>query len=80
MTHPNRLQILIRLRRLELFLCTCKRTKTECMERLQYTEPRMFLRDLRDLQALGSQIVRQGEPGKLTFYYCPRARAIFRHE
>jgi hypothetical protein len=24
--------------------------------------------------------VRQGEPGKLTFYYCPRARAIFRHE
>jgi hypothetical protein len=24
--------------------------------------------------------VRQGEPGKLTSYYCPRARAIFRHE
>jgi hypothetical protein len=24
--------------------------------------------------------VRQGAPGKLTFYYCPRARAIFRHE
>jgi len=79
-THPNRLQILIRLRRLELFLCTRKRTKAECIERLQYTEPRMFLRDLRDLAALGSEIVRQGEPGKLTFYYCPRARAIFRHE
>ena len=80
MTHPNRLQILIRLRRLELFLCHAKRTKNECIERLQYTEPRMLLRDLRDLQALGSEIVRQGEPGKLTFYYCPRARAIFRHE
>jgi hypothetical protein len=24
--------------------------------------------------------VRQGEPGKVTSYYCPRARAIFRHE
>ena len=80
MTHPNRLQILIRLRRLELFLCSGRRTKAECIERLQYTGPRMFLRDLRDLQALGSEIVRQGEPGKLTFYYCPRARAIFRHE
>ena len=80
MTHPNRLQILIRLRRLELFLCHKKRTKNECIERLQYTEPRMFLRDLRDLAALGSEIVRQGAPGKLTFYYCPRARAIFRHE
>ena len=80
MTHPNRLQILIRLRRLELFLCHRKRTKNECIERLQYTEPRMFLRDLRDLAALGSEIVRQGAPGKLTFYYCPRARAIFRHE
>ena len=80
MTHPNRLQILIRLRRLELFLCHKKRTKAECIERLQYTEPRMLLRDLRDLQALGSEIVRQGEPGKVTFYYCPRARAIFRHE
>jgi hypothetical protein len=40
----------------------------------------MFLRDLRDLAALGSEIVRQGEPGKTTSYYCPRARAIFRHE
>jgi hypothetical protein len=79
-THPNRLQILLRLRRLELFLCSCKRTKAECMERLQYTEPRMFLRDLRDLAALGSEIVRQGEPGKTASYYCPRARAIFRHE
>ena len=80
MTHPNRLQILIRLRRLELFLCSRRRTKTECIERLQYTGARMFLRDLRDLQALGSKIVRQGEPGKTTSYYCPRARAIFRHE
>ena len=80
MTHPNRLQILIRLRRLELFLCHRKRTKTECIERLQYTEPRMLLRDLRDLEALGSEIVRQGAPGKRTSYYCPRARAIFRHE
>ena len=80
MPHPNRLQILLRLRRLELFLCHHKRTKAECIERLQYTEPRMFLRDLRDLQALGSEIVRQGEPGKTTSYYCPRARAIFRHE
>ena len=80
MPHPNRLQILLRLRRLELFLCSCKRTKAECIERLQYTEPRMFLRDLRDLAALGSEIVRQGEPGKTTSYYCPRARAIFRHE
>ena len=80
MTHPNRLQILIRLRSLELFLCSAKRTKTECIERLQYTGARMLLRDLRDLAALGSGIVRQGEPGKLTFYYCPRARAIFRHE
>ena len=80
MTHPNRLQILIRLRRLESFLCTAKRNKNECIQRLQYTEPRMLLRDLRDLQALGSEIVRQGEPGKTTSYYCPRARAIFRHE
>ena len=80
MTYPNRLQILIRLRRLELFLCHSKRTKSECIERLQYTGARMFLRDLRDLQALGSEIVRQGEPGKLTSYYCPRARAIFRHD
>ena len=80
MTHPNRLQILIRLRRLELFLCHSKRTKVECIDRLQYTGARMLLRDLRDLQALGSEIVRQGEPGKTTSYYCPRARAIFRHE
>ncbi len=80
MTHPNRLQILIRLRSLESFLCTGRRTKNECIQRLQYTGARMFLRDLRDLQALGSEIVRQGAPGKLTSYYCPRARAIFRHE
>ena len=80
MTHPNRLQILLRLRRLESFLCSAKRTKAECIERLQYTGARMLLRDLRDLQALGSQIVRQGAPGKTTSYYCPRARAIFRHE
>ena len=80
MTHPHRLQILIRLRDLELFLCSGRRTKTECVERLQYTGARMLLRDLQDLQALGSEIVRQGEPGKLTSYYCPRARAIFRHE
>ena len=66
MTHPNRLQILIRLRRLELFLCHHKRTKNECIERLQYTGARMLLRDLRDLAALGSEIVRQGEPGKTT--------------
>jgi len=79
-THPNRLQILLRLRRLELFLCSRRRTKNECIQRLQYTGARMLLRDLRDLQALGTKIVRQGEPGKLTFYYCPRARAIFRHE
>ena len=80
MTHPNRLQILIRLRRLELFLCTRRRTKNECIEILQYTGARMLLRDLLDLQALGSEIVRQSEPGKTMFYYCPRARAIFRHE
>ena len=80
MRHPNRLQILIRLRNLELFLCTARRTKTECVQRLQYTGARMFLRDLRDLAALGSEIVRQGAPGKTTSYYCPRARAIFRHE
>ena len=80
MTHPNRLQILIRLRNLESLLCTAKCTKTECIERLQYTGARMFLRDLRDLQALGSEIVRQGQPGKTTSYYCPRARAIFRHD
>ena len=80
MTHPNRLQILLRLRRLESLLCHHKRTKNECIEILQYTGARMFLRDLRDLQALGSEIVRQGAPGKTTSYYCPRARAIFRHE
>ena len=80
MTHPNRLQILLRLRRLELFLCSRRRTKNECIQRLQYTGARMLLRDLRDLQALGTKIVRQGEPGKLTSYYCPRARAIFRHD
>jgi len=79
-THPHRLQILIRLRDLELFLCSGRRTKTECVERLQYTGARMLLRDLQDLQALGSEIVRQGDPGKTTSYYCPRARAIFRHE
>ena len=80
MTHPNRLQILLRLRRLELFLCSRRRTKNECIEILQYTGARMLLRDLLDLQALGSEIVRQSEPGKTMFYYCPRARAIFRHE
>ncbi len=80
MTHPNRLQILLRLRSLESFLCSRRRTKNECIEILQYTGARMFLRDLRDLQALGSEIVRQGQPGKTTSYYCPRARAIFRHD
>ena len=80
MTHPNRLQILIRLRNLELFLCTRKRTKNECIEILHYTGARMLLRDLLDLQALGSEIVRQGAPGKTMFYYCPRALAIFRHD
>jgi hypothetical protein len=62
-THPNRLQILIRLRRLELFLCSRRRTKNECIEILQYTGARMFLRDLRDLQAQ-RQAIRGGNGGR----------------
>jgi hypothetical protein len=79
-THPNRLQILIRLRKLEAFLCTGRRTKAECRKALSYPNERQFLRDFNDLECLESGVVRTGEPGKQATYYCPRARAIFRHE
>ena len=80
MTHPNRLQILLRLRRLELFLCTGRRTKAECRKALCYPNERQFLRDFNDLKGLGSGVVRTGQPGKQAMYYCPRARAFFRHK
>jgi hypothetical protein len=79
-TYPNRLQILIRLRNLESFLCTGRRTKAECRKALGYSNERQFLRDFNDLESMGSGVVRTGEPGKQATYYCPRARAIFRHE
>jgi hypothetical protein len=79
-TTPPRIQILLRLSRLELFLCTGRRTKAECRKALEYPNERQFLRDFSDLECLGSGVVRTGEPGKQATYYCPRARAIFRHE
>ena len=77
---PQRIKILLRLSLLELFLCTGRRTKAECRRELGYPNERQFLRDFTDLKCLGSGVVRTGEPGKQATYYCPRARAIFRHE
>jgi hypothetical protein len=76
----KRLEIVERLKRLEAFLCTGKRTKRECRDALGYPYERAFSRDLEDLETLGSGVVRIEDPGKQSQYYCPRAKAIFRHK
>ena len=76
---PKRLEIVERLKRLEAFLCTGKRTKRECCNALGYAYERAFSRDLEDLETLGSGVVRIEDPGKPSQYYCPRAKAFFRH-
>ena len=68
-----------RLRRLEAFLCTGKRTKRDCREHMGYQYERAFSRDLEDLETLGSGVVRVVDLGKRSQYYCPRAKAFFRH-
>ena len=68
-----------RLRRLEAFLCSGRRSKADCREHMGYRYERAFSRDLEDLEALGSGIVRGATPGKASVYYCPRAKAVFRH-
>ena len=76
----KRLEIVERLKSLEAFLCTGKRTKRECCNACGYAYERAFSRDLEDLETLGSGVVRVVDPGKKSQYYCPRARAIFRHK
>ena len=76
----KRLEIVERLKELEAFLCGGKRTKRECREALCYPYERAFSRDLEDLETLGSGVVRVVDPGKRSQYYCPRAKAIFRHK
>ena len=68
-----------RLRRLETFLCSGRRSKADCREHMGYRYERAFSRDLEDLEALGSGIVRVATAGKASVYYCPRAKAVFRH-
>ena len=68
-----------RLRRLEAFLCSGRRSKADCRSYMGYAYERAFSRDLEDLEALGSGIVRGATPGKASVYYCPRAKAVFRH-
>ena len=68
-----------RLRRLEAFLCSGRRSKADCRSYMGYRYERAFSRDLEDLEALGSGIVRSATPGKASVYYCPRAKAVFRH-
>ena len=76
---PKRLEIVERLKSLEAYLCGGKRTKRECCNALGYAYERAFSRDLEDLETLGSGVVRVVDPGKKSQYYCPRAKAIFRH-
>ena len=76
----QRLEIVERLRQLEAFLCTGRKTKRECCNALGYAYERAFSRDLTDLETLGSGVVRVVDPGKKSQYYCPRAKAIFRHK
>jgi hypothetical protein len=68
-----------RLRKLEAFLCSGRRLKTDCVQAVGYGSGRTFQRDLAVLQGLGSQVIRVESPGKETIYYCPRAKAVFRH-
>ena len=75
----KRLEIVERLKELEAYLCGGKRTKRECCEALCYPYERAFSRDLEDLEELGSGVVRIEDPGKISQYYCPRAKAFFRH-
>ena len=75
----HRLEIVDRLRQLEAFLCTGRKTKRECCNALGYAYERAFSRDLTDLETLGSGVIRVVDPGKKSQYYCPRAKAIFRH-
>jgi len=46
--------------------------RLEIVERLKSLEE--------DLETLGSGVVRVVDPGKKSQYYCPRAKAIFRHK
>jgi predicted DNA-binding transcriptional regulator YafY len=69
-----------RLRALELFLATGRRTKADCVQQVGYGSGRTFQRDLAALQDLGAKVVRVESPGKETIYYLPRARAVFRHK
>ena len=75
----QRLEIVDRLRQLEAFLCSGRKTKRECCNALGYAYERAFSRDLTDLETLGSGVIRVVDPGKKSQYYCPRAKAIFRH-
>ena len=75
----KRLEIVERLKELEAYLCTGKKTKRECCNALGYAYERAFSRDLEDLETLGSGVVRIEDPGKQSQYYCPRAKAFFRH-
>jgi hypothetical protein len=68
-----------RLRALELFLITGRRSKDDCVKHIRHGCKRTFQRDLAALQDLGAQVVRVETPGKETIYYLPRARAVFRH-
>ena len=76
----KRLEIVERLKELEAYLCGGKRTKRECRDALGYAYERAFSRDLEDLETLGSGVVRIEDPGKQSQYYCPRAKAFFRHK
>ena len=69
-----------RLRRLEEFLCSGRRSKADCRTHMGYRYERAFSRDLEDLETLGSGVVRVVDPGKRSQYYCPRAKAFFRHK
>jgi hypothetical protein len=68
-----------RLRKLEAFLCGGRRFKADCVQAVGYGSGRTFQRDLAVLQGLGSQVIRVESPGKESLYYCPRAKAVFRH-
>jgi predicted DNA-binding transcriptional regulator YafY len=68
-----------RLRKLEAFLCGGRRLKTDCVQAVGYGSGRTFQRDLAVLQELGAQVIRVESPGKESLYYCPRAKAVFRH-
>ena len=78
-TVKQRQEYVDRLRRLEAFLCSGRRSKSDCREHMGYRYERAFSRDLEDLEMLGSCIVRVATPGKASVYDCPRARGVFRH-